>query len=70
MATITNIDQFRALKTELIAKWGEALIYYTDAQRAQIQKDCEPLARYARVPWEKVHMALTNAYFEQAEAAK
>ena len=70
MSAVHNIQQFKAAKAALIAKWGAKLVYYSGGELRQIEVDCAPLAKYAKMPVDRIHMALVNTYFEQQEQAK
>lgn len=60
MSAIANIQQFKARKVELVAKWGEKLFFHTDEEFRAILRDCQPLAKYAKMPVEKIHNALVK----------
>ncbi len=64
---IRDIAQFRKVKAELLVKWGEKLIYHTAAELQSILADCAPLAKYGKMPAEKIHMALVRTYTEPEE---
>lgn len=59
-AAITNIEQFKARKAELVAKWGEKLFFHSTEEFRAILRDCQPLAKYAKMPVEKIHNALVK----------
>ncbi len=60
MSAVANIAQFKARKAELVAKWGEKLFFHSDEEFRAILRDCQPLAKYAKMPVEKIHNALVK----------
>lgn len=64
-AVVANFEQLKARKRQLIAKWGEKLVYYSGDELRQIEVDCTPLAKYSKMPVDRIHMALVNTYLEE-----
>ena len=65
MPAITNIEDFRAHKAAVVKKWGEKLVNQSPAEMKEILKDCEPLARYGRLPVARILSMVTIAYLDQ-----
>lgn len=61
---ITTIEEFRTAKQKLIKKYGDKLLVPTTIELAQILKECEPMARYAKIPAEKLLSAVAAVYVE------
>lgn len=62
---ITSITEFSAAKRGLVEKWGDKLLLGTNDDVRNILRDCEPLAKYAKVPAERLHTALARDYVER-----
>ena len=62
---ITTIAEFRAAKADIIARYGEALLNGDTKSNAALLKDLAPLAKYAKMPAEKLATALARAYVDE-----
>lgn len=62
MKSITSLDEFKREKRRLVDKWGDQLLLGDAATVKQIHKDCEALARFAKLPVERLHTALATDY--------
>lgn len=57
-----DMQEFSQRKRAMLEKWGEKLITGTGAELAEITKEAEPLAKFARLRPEKFVWALGQDY--------
>lgn len=66
---IKDFEHFARMKLVLVRKWGEKLITGTQADYDAIMKDCEPLAKFAKVQPARIHIGLCSAYRDDETTA-
>lgn len=64
MRKINNIEEFRTERDRLVREFGERLLSGSAEDNAAIRKAATPLARYGKMPVEKIVSVLTKRYIE------
>ncbi len=62
MKLVANMEDFRAAKLALIAKWGDKVMSGTDDETREILKDLAPAAKFARLPVHRLLRAVASMY--------
>lgn len=63
-ARIASMDEFRAVKVKLFAKYGDRIIMGSAEDTKEILKDLAAAAKFAKLPVERLHTALARQYAE------
>jgi len=61
-ARITTMDEFRAGKQAILRKYGDAIMMGTELETKAILADIVELARFAKLPPERLLKALASQY--------
>lgn len=71
MATrrINTMAEFCEVKREFLEKWGDKVIHGTAAEMAQLTKEAEPMAKFARLRPEKMVWALGQDWLARGGSA-
>ena len=62
MKRITTMEEFRAGKAAILAKYGDAVMMGDAAQTKAILAEIAPLAKFAKLPPERLLRALASQY--------
>lgn len=69
-APITDMSEFRRVKKDLFAKYGDAIIMGSDEEREKILAELKVAAKFARMPAERLLTALARQYVEETAPPK
>ena len=61
-ARIASMEEFKAAKLKVIAKYGDAIMLGTEAETKAILAEIAPLAKFAKMPPERLLKALASQY--------
>lgn len=65
MKLISSIDEFKKAKAAFVAKHGENMVVPTIAEHDRMLAELAPLAKFAKLPVDKMLSCLANRWLEE-----